>query len=211
MPLFKRAGFGLPVSPRRTLAFARPIRLRRIGARLRLARICLRCAIHGFAGQIRRLGDTGSPNPPSTGKGRRRGSRRTLPERRPLRQERGDFCRSPVAGVPNETIALGDGASCRRLRMRVVITCPAIWRGDTGSPKPARIEKRQAEACPTSGTGRPRAGFGALSPRIKQSPITAARGSGRARWCSGRGPCARGQPTGSPGRPRSRAAGRRRS
>jgi hypothetical protein len=39
---WKRAGFGLPMSPRRTFASARPIRLRRIGARLRLTRICLR-------------------------------------------------------------------------------------------------------------------------------------------------------------------------
>jgi hypothetical protein len=31
--------------------------------------------------------------------GRLRGSRRTLPERRPRRPERGDFCRSPEAGL----------------------------------------------------------------------------------------------------------------
>jgi hypothetical protein len=33
-------------------------------SRLRLTRTCLRCAIHGSAGQLRRLRDTGSPKPP---------------------------------------------------------------------------------------------------------------------------------------------------
>ena len=30
------------------------------------------------------------------------------------------------AGAINATIALGDGAACRRLRMRVVIACPTL-------------------------------------------------------------------------------------
>ena len=35
--------------------------------------------------------------------------------------------------VENElAIPLGDGASCRRLRMRVVITCPTKLQGMTG-------------------------------------------------------------------------------
>jgi len=70
--MWLHAGFGLPISRRRTFAFARPIRLRRIGARLRLTRICLRRrerlrlgllpALVKYAGER----DTGSPKPPPT-------------------------------------------------------------------------------------------------------------------------------------------------
>jgi hypothetical protein len=35
-------------------------------------------------------------------------------------------------------IALGDGAACRRLRMRVVIACLSVRRDGRGDPEPAR-------------------------------------------------------------------------
>ena len=50
------------------------------------------------------------------------------------------FWVADIAGRWPETrvIALGDGAACRRLRMRVITTCLTVRRDGRGDPEPVR-------------------------------------------------------------------------
>ena len=128
-------------------------------SRLRLTRICLRCAIHGFAGQIRRLNGRGNPSPPvlvgamnfwrrrSVGTRRRRESLRTI-----SRQGRRRGSSPADGGRPRDVrhdaeTFREDGFehAYRRLRMRVIVPCPNVKREGVGNPEPARLlMQRQA-------------------------------------------------------------------
>ena len=93
-------------------------------SRLRLTRICLRCAIHGSAGQIRRLNGRGNPSPTS------------------FQLRRLWAPRVPGAGVADQR-RQDAGAQAGPSERSPWMGAVNVRRRDMGSPKPASIEPRR--------------------------------------------------------------------
>ena len=128
---------GSPYPARRTFASARPIRLRRIGARLRLTRICLRCAWRVSRRRRR----------PGVGAGLRSPSKARLPHANVRAGGPGQHQRAEARQANSGTMP---GV---RVKMAPLVKYAGSTAGVTPRLSPFPVEKARGCPCPRAGCG----------------------------------------------------------